>query len=146
MGRRYGKVFTCHMSLSRKSELVDIAKGLSREMRHHPTEAENILWQAVRAKQLMGEKFYRQFPVFHEITGRETFFIADFYCHRARLVVEVDGKIHKHRVPQDFERTEVLKLLGLHVLRIRNEEVLDDLDAVLNKIQQVLADRCGRER
>jgi very-short-patch-repair endonuclease len=94
----------------------------------------------------MGEKFYRQFPVFHEITGRETFFIADFYCHRARLVVEVDGKIHKHRVPQDFERTEVLKLLGLHVLRIRNEEVLDDLDAVLNKIQQVLADRCGRER
>jgi very-short-patch-repair endonuclease len=129
------------VSLSRRTELAEVAKGLCREMRRNPTEAEEIFWQAVRRKQLMGVKFYRQYPILHEITGRETFFIADFYCHRARLVVEIDGRIHEFGVPRDTERTELLNLLGLHVLRFRNDEVLEDLERVLEKVQRVVAER-----
>ncbi len=94
------------------------------------------MWQAVRRKQISGLKFYRQFPVFHDLTGRETFFIADFFCHESSLIVELDGPIHEHRLPEDAERTEILRHLGLRVIRFRNEEVMRNLDAVLTKIRR----------
>lgn len=56
------------------------------ELRKNMTEAERILWSALRRKQLSGKRFRRQHPI-------ETF-IVDFYCHEARLVIEVDGGIH----------------------------------------------------
>jgi very-short-patch-repair endonuclease len=54
------------------------------------TAAENALWQSLRRKNL-GLKFYRQHPIYHDSSGLESFYIADFYCHSARLVVEVEG-------------------------------------------------------
>jgi len=64
-------------------------------------------------------------------------FIVDFYCHAAKLVIEVDGKIHEQQAEYDVERDKVLSTRGLRLLRIKNEEVRQKLDQVLKLIYQV---------
>jgi very-short-patch-repair endonuclease len=61
-------------------------------------------------------------------------FIADFYCHAARLVIEVDGEIHQQQAEYDAERDRVLLAPGLRLLRIKNEEVRQNLNSVLMRI------------
>jgi very-short-patch-repair endonuclease len=126
------------MSLNNKKKLVEIAKAICRELRTNSTEAERILWEVLRNKNLGDKKFYRQYPIYHDITGRETFFVADFYCHESKLIIELDGKYHQHRLKADKERTKVLNCLGLKVIRFRNEEVVSDLKEVINKIKKEL--------
>ena len=126
------------MSLNNKKKLVEIAKAVCRELRLNSTEAERILWDTVRNKKLGGKKFYRQYPFFHDITGKETFFIGDFYCHDGELIVELDGKYHQYRLKEDKDRTTILNYLGLRVIRFRNEEVINDLHMVIRKIKQEL--------
>ena len=123
------------MSLNNKKKLVDVAKVVCRELRKNSTEAEREFWEAVRTKKL-GKKFYRQFPFFHDITGKETFFVADFYCHEEKLIVELDGKYHQYRLKEDKERTKILNCLGLRVIRFRNEEIINDLSGVVMKIKK----------
>jgi very-short-patch-repair endonuclease len=91
-------------------ELID----LGRDLRRSSTEAEARLWSRLRARQLAGAKFRRQ----HQM-GR---FVLDFYCPNARLAVEVDGGHHyeEAQAAYDAERTEVLKALGIRVLRFSN--------------------------
>jgi very-short-patch-repair endonuclease len=105
-------------------------KPLARQMRKNPTPAENKLWQHLRGKQLLGYKFRRQ----HAIER----FIVDFYCHDARLVVEVDGPIHQYTTEEDAIRQKFLESLGFRVLRFTNEQVLTNIDGVLNKIAEAL--------
>lgn len=87
-----------------------------------------MLWESLRGEKLNGLKFRRQHPVH--------IYIADFYCHRLRLIIEVDGGYHlkKEQKLQDTNRTEELKNLGVHILRFTNEEVLLQKEQVLNKI------------
>lgn len=61
-------------------------------MRNRSTPAENLFWGRVRNRGFLGLKFYRQHPIFVDLDGRETFYVADFYCHEHKLLVEVDGK------------------------------------------------------
>jgi len=124
------------MSLNNKKKLVEIAKVICRELRSNSTEAEKILWEAVRNKKVGGKKFYRQYPFFHDITGKETFFVADCYCHEAKLIIELDGKYHQYRLKEDKERTKILNHLGLRVIRFKNDEVINDLDGVIRKIKK----------
>jgi very-short-patch-repair endonuclease len=98
----------------------------AKELRHQMTQEEKILWQHIRANQLKGLHFRRQ----QIIDG----FIADFYCHAARLVIEVDGEIHQQQAEYDAERDRVLLARGLRLLRIKNEEVRQNLDRVLARI------------
>lgn len=126
------------MSLNNRRKLVEIAKVICRELRTNSTEAERLLWEAVRNKKLGEKKFYRQYPFFHDIIGRETFFVADFYCHEEKLIVELDGKYHQYRLKEDKERTRILNYLGLRVVRFRNEEVMSDLTSVVMKIKKEL--------
>jgi very-short-patch-repair endonuclease len=98
----------------------------AREMRREPTEPERRLWQKVRRKQLDGYKFRRQHPI-----GR---FILDFYCHEARLVVELDGESHAFQEEYDAARTEWLKAQGLRVLRFPNQVVMKNMEGVLAAI------------
>ncbi len=126
------------MSLNNKKKLVEIAKVICRELRTNSTEAERILWEAVRNKKLSNRKFYRQYPLFHDFTGKETFFVADFYCHEAKLIIELDGKYHQYRLKADKERTKILNYLGLSVIRFRNEEVLKDSNEVIMKVKMEL--------
>lgn len=127
------------MSLNRKRELAEIAKTVCRELRKNSTKAENIFWEEVRNRKLSGKKFYRQYPVFHDLTGKETFFVADFYCYEKKLIVELDGSIHQFRLREDRDRTKILNSLGLRVIRIKNEDVLNKLDNVVERIKSIIS-------
>jgi len=108
---------------------VKESKRLSaKTMRLNMTPAEQALWQRLRNNQLMGFHFRRQ----QIISG----FIADFYCHRAALVVEVDG--NGHQPDADEERDEIIAAHGISVLRFSNEDVLERMENVLSKIVQFL--------
>ena len=101
----------------------------ARELRRDMTPAENILWQELRANKL-GIHFRRQ----QVIAG----FIVDFYCHKSALVVEVDGDIHDLRKDDDARRENVLREMGLRIVRFKNDEVLKRLPLVLQKINELL--------
>jgi very-short-patch-repair endonuclease len=105
----------------------------AKELRQNMTEAEKALWQAVRANRLNGWHFRRQ-----QIIGG---FIADFYCHAAALVVELDGGIHKSQQEYDQERTELIKTYGIEVVRFKNETVLTQLPQVLQEIDHLCRER-----
>jgi very-short-patch-repair endonuclease len=93
------------------------------------TEAEQVLWSALRRNGVLGLHFRRQHAI-----GR---FILDFYCASRRLCVEVDGPIHDEQRDRDEARTEALERLNIRVLRFRNEEVLTNLPAVVRCIELV---------
>ena len=99
------------------------------EMRRAMTPAEAALWQALRDRGCAGLKFRRQ-------QARDRF-VPDFYCASARLVVEVDGGVHDEpaQIERDAERTQMLARLGIRVLRVTNEEVMEDLAGVLRRIR-----------
>lgn len=122
------------MSLNSKAKLVQIAKEVCRELRKNSTE--RLLWEKVRNKRLLGRKFYRQYPIFHDMTGKETFFVADFYCFTDKLIIELDGEYHKYRLKKDAERTNILNHLGLDVLRFSNDEIVNNLEEVMSEIKQ----------
>lgn len=126
------------MSLNRKRELVAVVKVVCRDLRKNATETEKIFWETIRNKKLLDKKFYRQYPLFYDITGKESFFVADFYCHQEKLVIELDGVIHKYKLKEDKEREQILNYLGLNVIHFRNDEVLNNLDNVLSKLKIIL--------
>jgi very-short-patch-repair endonuclease len=105
-------------------ELVRAARSL----RQTQTEAEEVLWQALRDRQLYDIKFRRQYAYER--------FIFDFYCSAGRLVIELDGSIHDEPMQQerDVARTAALEARNYRVIRFRNEEVLGDLQSVLSRI------------
>jgi very-short-patch-repair endonuclease len=98
----------------------------ARAMRHEPAPAEQLLWRFLRDRQLGGHKFRRQAPL-----GA---FIADFYCHAVKLVVELDGDTHVGREASDEVRTMLLSRSGYHVVRFYNTDVFDHLPPVLEAI------------
>lgn len=100
-------------------------------LRANCTPAEIEMWKHLRESQL-GLKFRRQHPLAH--------YIADFYCHQAKLVVEIDGSIHKlqHIKEYDEGRTYVMEQLGIRVLRFTNEEVFSEIEIVLEKIKNTM--------
>jgi very-short-patch-repair endonuclease len=115
----------------------DMWKGASprifanaQKLRESATEAEEFLWLALRENQLEGLKFRRQHPL--------SIYIADFYCHKLKLVIEIDGGYHqaKEQMILDAERTASIEFQGLKVIRFTNEEVLLKLPEVLNKIKE----------
>jgi very-short-patch-repair endonuclease len=102
----------------------------ARELRRDMTPAEKLLWQEVRAKKL-GVHFRRQ----QIIAG----FIGDFYCHKAALVIEVDGDIHDLQQEEDARREKVLGEMGLTMVRFRNEDVIQDLPTVVGRIRNLIS-------
>jgi very-short-patch-repair endonuclease len=115
----------------------DMWKGASarifsnaQKLRANATEAEEFLWLALRENQLDGLKFRRQHPL--------SIYIADFYCHKLKLVIEIDRGYHqtKEQMILDAERTTAIEFQGLKVIRFTNEEVLLKLAEVLEKIKE----------
>jgi len=124
------------MSLNRKSQLVQVAKKVCRDLRKNQTEAEKLFWKVVHDRKFNGKKFYRQYPIFHDISGRETFFVADFYCYSEKLVIELDGNIHQYKLKEDNLRTEIINQLGIKVIRFKNKEIISDIEKVLKEIEK----------
>src|SRR5438309_9935567 len=100
--------------------------GRARDMRKHLTTAELKLWSKLRGDQLLGLRFRRQ----HRVGS----YIADFFCHAAKLVVEVDGDSHDERADYDAKRTYWISQQGLRVTRFTNDDVLKNLEGVLKAI------------
>jgi very-short-patch-repair endonuclease len=84
------------------------------------TDAERSLWRILRSRQVDGHRFHRQVPL-----GR---YLADFVCHDARLIIEVDGGQHDVSSAQEAERIRFLQEEGYRVLRFWNNEVLSNLE------------------
>lgn len=103
----------------------------ARKLRREETSAEALLWEALRGRKFLNLKFRRQHPVYS--------YIADFYCHELKLVVEVDGGYHsdKEQKVTDEERTSALGTLGIKVVRFTNEEVFD-IDNTLDKLKRFI--------
>ena len=112
-----------------------LLKPLARSMRLDCTGPERLLWLRLRHRQL-GWTFRRQFVI-----GR---FVADFFCSEARLVVEVDGAVHASRLERDAERDAWMRARGLRVVRVGNEDIVLDPDAVVHAIRTALEQpSCG---
>ncbi len=114
-----------------KKHPPDGAAGRARTLRRNMTEAETRVWHMLRAHRTNGYKFRRQVPI-----GR---YIADFICHEARLVVEIDGGQHDHYSLRETERSGFLQSQGYRVLRFWNNEVLANPDGVFETIINALA-------
>ncbi len=106
--------------------------AFARSLRKQSTEAEHIMWRLLRDKQLEGFKFRRQHPI-----GK---YVLDFYCHEARLGVELDGG--QHNEPDEIEKDEVrsrfLRSKGITVVRFWNNEVLRETEGVLEGVLSAL--------
>jgi len=98
----------------------------AKELRQEQTPAEDLLWEKLRNRQLQGFKFRRQAPL-----GP---FIADYFCAACRLVVEIDVGIHLEKTDQDQQRTRQFEAYGYRIIRFRNQEIEQNIQAVLEGI------------
>jgi very-short-patch-repair endonuclease len=104
---------------------------LAKELRKAETEAEKILWSKLNRNQILNLQFRKQHPI--------NIFIADFYCPKIKLVIELDGSIHELPEYQshDIGRTEVLNDFGITVIRFTNEQIVEQIDSTIESIKTV---------
>ena len=105
-----------------ESHAADEMKDRSRQLRRDMTHPERVLWSLLRNRQLGSLKFRRQVVIDR--------YVVDFICKERKLVVEVDGESHVGRAAEDAQRTRDLQAKGLQVLRVTNDDMLGDLEAV----------------
>ena len=117
------------MYFGAKQDILEKAKELRKTM----TNAENLLWNRLKNKQVLDLRFRRQHPL--------DIFIADFYCHTVRLVVELDGEIHTTQVDYDQGRTIEMGRFGIQVIRFKNSEVEGDIESVIKRIEDLIMHR-----
>ena len=105
-------------------------RSRSRQLRRNLTEAEQALWRHLRLRQLDGRKFRRQQPI-----GP---YIVAFICLERRLIIELDGGQHSSQTTSDAERSAWLETQGFRVLRFWNHKVLQNIEAVKERIREAL--------
>jgi very-short-patch-repair endonuclease len=112
-------------------------KDQRRILRRFSTEAEDLLWELLRGKKLMGRKFRRQHSV--------GFYVLDFYCSAEKLAIELDGAHHftEEGIKHDEERTQYLHSLNITVLRFENFLVLKEPEHVLQEIRRSFKKKCA---
>lgn len=110
-------------------------KELARHLRNNSTKSEIWLWKRLKGRQRLGYDFHRQKPIDD--------FILDFFCHELMLGIELDGVSHMFDEVQERDRlkTERMKQLGITVLRFHDDEVFDDIDAVVRVIDGWIENR-----
>jgi len=111
---------------------IKALKPNRRSLRHRETDTERMLWQFLRDRRLDGFKFYRQYSV-----GP---YVADFYCPKSRLLIELDGGHHAEEDQQDYDtqRSEYLNSLDIRVLRFWNSDVQTNIEGVMETITGAL--------
>lgn len=104
----------------------------ARALRNNQTKTEQILWNILKEYKLKGFKFRRQHPIAN--------YIADFYCHKAKLIIEVDGEYHNNeeQILIDKERTAYFNEIGLQEIRFLNQQILFDIENVLIQINNII--------
>jgi very-short-patch-repair endonuclease len=118
-----------NMYYGAKEEAMRFSHNLKKTM----TKAEMDLWWKLRNKNLLGTKFRRQHAIAH--------FIADFYSHELRLVIEIDGPRHHQSDQKEYDRNRDAEFnrLGINVLRFSNDEIFDRMDEVINSIKNEIS-------
>lgn len=98
----------------------DNTKAFAKKLRKRSTSAEDLFWKMANNRKILNLKIRRQHPI-----GK---YIADFYCHELKLVIEIDGSIHdlEHIKQKDLIRDQFMKDEGLHILRFSNEDVFSN--------------------
>jgi very-short-patch-repair endonuclease len=117
------------MYFGAKLDILEKANALRKNM----TNAENILWEKLKNKKILNLRFRRQHPI--------DIFIADFYCHSVLLVIELDGEIHKTQIEYDKGRTAELKRFDIQVISFKNEEIENNIEAVIKRIETTVNHR-----
>jgi len=119
------------MFYNAKPNIFEKAKALQNNM----TDAELILWEKLKGKQMLGLRFRSQHPI--------DIFIADFYCHPIKLVIEVDGGIHKTEAQKEYDigRTAELNYWDIEVIRFTNEQIENDINQVIKEIERICINR-----
>ena len=111
--------------MNRKSKIE-----IARTLRKQQTQAESILWDRLKNRKFLNLKFRRQ----HVIQG----FIADFYCHELKLIIEADGKIHDTQKEYDMNRDFIINKSGTTILRFNNNEIINNIQNVINAIKMII--------
>ena len=108
--------------------------GKAKKLRNEMTEGETLMWEKLRSNRFYGYKFRRQHPI--------SIYVADFYCHQFKLIIEADGEYHNevNQLNKDEERTKELNFQGMKVLRFTNDEIKNDVHTVLKKIKEYIDD------
>jgi very-short-patch-repair endonuclease len=108
-------------------------RGLSRKNRKNPTKTENIVWYQILNFKKTGFKFLRQKPINR--------FVIDFYCKELLLAIEIDGNSHFKKQNYDEGRDKFMNNLNIKTIRFTNEEVLNNLNKVKDKIIKIIEER-----
>ncbi len=106
-----------------KPETFEAARILRKQMTVH----EKQLWERLSKNQVCGTRFRRQHPI--------DFFIADFYCHEARLVIEIDGELHNFQREYDDGRSAEMEKYFIKVIRFTNVEIENNIESVIQRIE-----------
>jgi shikimate kinase len=117
-------------SLMERGNGGEARRELCRELRQRQTPAEEFFWELVHNRRFDGLKFRRQHPL-----GR---FIADFYCPDHKLAIELDGSIHQRQLERDQARDEAISLYGIRVVRIKNADILERPEEMLEELRKSL--------
>ena len=98
------------------------------ELRNNMTQAEHVLWEELRKKENFKVRFKRQHPI--------DIFVVDFYCHKFKLAIEVDGDIHLREDIKEHDdgRSAEIESFGIKILRFTNKEVLENMEMVKKQI------------
>lgn len=104
--------------------------AFARKLRQQQTDAEKLMWYLLRDRRLAGFKFRRQHPF--------PPYVLDFYCHEARLCIELDGGQHATQTAKDTQRDQTLKTAKIRTLRFWNHDVLQQTENVLEAIWSTL--------
>ncbi len=125
--------FKENMFFGASPEIFEFAK----RNRANPTPAEDLLWRYISKNQINGLRFKRQHPI-----GQ---YIADFYCHSVKLVIEIDGSIHQlpEILQNDLEKEEFIKANDLKIIRFTNQEVFKNINSVIKKIRETVSSPLG---
>lgn len=120
-----------NMFFGAKPAIFEKAKWL----RENLTDTEKILWNELKGNKILKLRFKPQHPI--------DVFIADFYCHKLKLVIEIDGGVHQEKSQQEYDigRTFELVDLGIKVIRFQNEEVQSSLSDVVKRLEECCVNR-----
>jgi very-short-patch-repair endonuclease len=117
------------MYYNAKPSIIEAASLLREDM----TRCEDLLWERIKGKQIYGLRFRRQHPI--------DIFIADFYCHRIRLIVEIDGEIHNSQKDYDIGRSAEMEKYDIKVIRFTNKDVEFNIEMVIRNIGIIVKER-----
>jgi very-short-patch-repair endonuclease len=102
----------------------------ARSLRKNQTDAERLLWQKLRNRQLLNVKFRRQFPIEP--------YIADFVCLELKLIIELDGSQHFDQIAYDNKRSDFLKQREFKIFRFWNNDVFKNTEGVMESIRLII--------